>query len=164
LLYSSPNPSGTVIVRSILIFVLVVALAIMVLGLANLDGRVEIDHFFGTWQDVSLLALFAIVAGLVILVGIVAAGFASLHAKRDRHKLELELQQIYVRLRAAEAALPAGPDAALAVGPDSESEAPVLAEVAAPDDAPAVEPIQELADEAPETAVADGDPVDPAVG
>ena len=164
MLYSGPDPNRTVVVRSILIFVLVVALAVMVLGLANLDRRVDIDHFFGTWQDVSLLALFAIVAGLVILVGIVAAGFASLHAKRDRHKLELELQQIYVRLRAAEAALPAGPDAALAAGPDAESQAPEVPEVTAPDDAPAVEPTQEPADEAPKAAVADDEPVDPAAG
>ena len=164
MLYSRPTPNRTVVVRSILIFVLVVALVVTVLGLANLDGRADIDYLFGTWQDVSLLELFAIVAGLVIVVGVVAAVFASLHAKRDRHKLELELQQIYVRLRAAEAALPAGPDAALPVGPDAESEASVAPEVTAPDDAPAVEPTQEPADEPPQTAVADGDPVDPAVG
>ena len=164
--------------RSILIFVLVVALAVMVLGLANLDGRADIDYLFGTWQEVSLLELFAIVAGLVIVVGVVAAVFASLHAKRDRHKLELELQQIYVRLRAAEGALPAGPDATLPAGPDAPlpdgsevapeapaaTETPAAPEIPVSDDAPAVEPDQEPAGEAPKTAVADGDPVDPAVG
>ena len=182
--------------RSILIFVLVVALAVMVLGLANLDGRADIDYLFGTWQDVSLLELFAIGAGLVIVVGVVAAVFASLHAKRDRHKLELELQQIYVRLRVAEAALPPapdaplpdgpdaplpdgpdaplpdgpdaplpeGPDAPLPEGPEAALEATAAADDPAPDHALAVDPGQELADEAPETAVADGDPVDPAVG
>lgn len=139
--------------RSILIFVLVVALAVMVLGLANLDGRADIDHFFGTWHNVSLLALFAIVAGLVILVGIVAAGFASLQARRDRHALEVELQQIYVRLRTAEAALSADAAAALAV-PD----APALEDAA---DAGAT---PEPTDVASENAVADGDSVDPAIG
>ena len=158
--------------RSILIFVLVVALVVTVLGLANLDGRADIDYLFGTWQDVSLLELFAIVAGLVIVVGVVAAVFASLHAKRDRHKLELELQQIYVRLRAAEAALPPAPDAPLPDGldaplpddPEVEPEAPEAPDDPAPAHALAVVLDQEPADGAPETAVADGDPVDPAVG
>ena len=119
--------------KSILIFVLVVAVVIMVIGLANLNGRADVGYVFGTWDDASLLAVSAVAAGVVLLVGIVAALLAVLHARRDRHKLEVELQQLYVRLRAAEGALAASTFEGPALHPETPRQSESSRTVAVPE-------------------------------
>lgn len=113
--------------RDILVVVMVIAVALLCLGAVNHELSVDLDYFFGTWHGVSLLWLAAVVAALVVAVGLLAGGSAAVRAAGDRHKLEKELESTYSRLRAAEAmsgAIAAAPtggreDAAADSGPPS---------------------------------------------
>jgi uncharacterized integral membrane protein len=84
-------------VRDLLVIVVIIAIALVCLGAVNHDVTVDLDYVFGTWSGVSLLWLAAIVAALVIAVGLLAGGSAAVHAAGDRHKLEKELEATYSR-------------------------------------------------------------------
>ncbi len=89
--------------KNIVIVLLVVALLVLAVGAVNQDQVVDLDYVFGTWEDVSLLSLSGIVAGLTLLLGVLIGAIARVGATGDRRKLQTELQQVYERLRAAEA-------------------------------------------------------------
>lgn len=92
--------------RTILVVLLIVATAVMVVGVANHARAADVGYLFGTWEQASFVALAAIVAGLVLCTGLVVAVLSASFARRDRRKLETELEETYGRLRAAEALLP----------------------------------------------------------
>lgn len=92
--------------KAVLIIVLVVAVVILAAGVVNHGQTVDFDYLLGTWQDVSLAWWALIVAGLVVVIGLVVAALVAGAARDDRRKLEEELQQTYIRLRAAEGAAP----------------------------------------------------------
>lgn len=89
--------------KDILIVLLVIAVALLVIGAANNDQRVDLDYIFGTWHQVSLFTLIAIAAAALVVVGLTAAAFEAIGAAGDRRKLERELEQTYGRLRESEA-------------------------------------------------------------
>lgn len=95
--------------REVVILLLVVVLAIMVVGAVNQEQRVDLDYVVGTWENVSVLDLSAVAAGVVFVTGLVCAGMVRAGLIGGRRKLERELQETYTRLRAAEAKAPAGP-------------------------------------------------------
>jgi len=95
---------------TVLIVLLVLALALLVLGIANHGVSVAFDYIVGTWH-VSLGWLLVIVAGLVVVTGLGATLAADLRSADQRRALEGELQSTYARLRQAQAALPAAPAA-----------------------------------------------------
>lgn len=116
--------------KNVLTALLVVAVLVLVVGVASRTARVDVGYVAGTWHRVSLLTLAAVVAGLLLVVGLLSALAANLGAARDRHTLEEELQRAYVRLRAAEAAQVAPAGGALATaGSPSATPAPPAAEV-----------------------------------
>jgi uncharacterized membrane protein YciS (DUF1049 family) len=82
---------------------LIVAVALLIIGAANNDQRVDLDYIFGTWHQVSLFTLIAIAAAALVVVGLTAAAFEAIGAAGDRRKLERELEQTYGRLRESEA-------------------------------------------------------------
>jgi len=88
--------------RNILTGLLVVAVLVVAVGVASHAARVDVDYVAGTWHRASLLALAAIVAALLVVVGLLSGVVAGLLTARDRRLLEDELQRTYVRLRAAE--------------------------------------------------------------
>ena len=90
--------------RNILAALLVVAVLVVAVGVASHAAKVDLSYVAGTWHRVSLLAVAAIVAALVVVVGLLSAVTAGLLTARDRRLLEDELQRTYVRLRAAEGA------------------------------------------------------------
>jgi hypothetical protein len=97
--------------KNILTVLLVVAAAVLVVGAASHGAHADVSYVAGTWHHASLLAVAAIVAALLLAVGVFAA-------------LEDELQCTYVRLRAAEAAAPAPTSATLALpGPAGDGPA-----------------------------------------
>jgi uncharacterized integral membrane protein len=102
--------------KNILTGLICVAAVVLVVGVASHGARVDVNYVAGTWHHASLLALAAIVAGLLLAVGLAAAIATRLGAARDRDALEEELQRTYVRLRAAET-LPQAEAAALPVPP-----------------------------------------------
>jgi len=101
-------------VRNALILLVVVALVLVALGAVNHGLLFDIDFVAGTWTAVSLFWVAVVVAGIVVVTGVVAAFLARSSAVAARRKLETELQGTYERLRAAEAKLP-GPAPARAV-------------------------------------------------
>ncbi len=111
--------------KTIAIVLLVVAALILLVGLASRSVHVDLDYIAGVWHDVSLLALAAIAAALVLLAGMSSAVAAGLGTARDRRTLETELQRSYVRLRAAEGGrpgvLPGGPTPASPPTPSGPS-------------------------------------------
>jgi uncharacterized membrane protein YciS (DUF1049 family) len=96
-------------VRTAFLLLIVVALIIVGLGAANTSIKFDFDVVFGTWTAVSLIWVAAVFAGVVLVVGLVAAWLAQREASRTRRRLEAELQATYERLRAAEAKLPKEP-------------------------------------------------------
>ncbi len=108
--------------RNILTALLVVAALVVAVGVASHGARVDLGYVAGTWHQASLLAVAAIVAALLVVVGLLSAVAARLATARDRRLLEDELQRTYVRLRAAEGA----PQTAAAAGlsPTSTAAAP----------------------------------------
>jgi uncharacterized integral membrane protein len=114
--------------KNILTALLVVAVLVVAVGAASHAARVDVSYVAGTWHRASLLAVAAIVAALLVVVGLLSAVAAGLLTARDRRLLEDELQRTYVRLRAAEgsARAAANPGPAPASAPSG----------AAPPDAP----------------------------
>lgn len=90
--------------KNSVIVLLVVALIVLVIGAVNQDQRVDLDYVFGTWRDVSVFTLTAIVAAATMVVGFVVAAMARLGVVGEKRKLERELEQVYPRLREAERA------------------------------------------------------------
>jgi hypothetical protein len=90
--------------KNIFTVLLVVAVAVLVVGAASHGTHADVSYAAGTWHHASLLLLAAIVAALLLAIGVFAALAADLHCARIRKTLEEELQRTYVRLRAAEAA------------------------------------------------------------
>lgn len=111
--------------RNAFILLVVVALIILALGAANGSIAFDFDVVFGTWTAVSLIWVAAVVAAVVLVVGLLAAWLAQTDASRTRRKLEAELQATYERLRAAEARLLEEPqEASEAPEPQEASEPP----------------------------------------
>jgi len=96
-------------VRNAFLLLVVVALIIFGLGAANASIKFDFDLVFGTWTAISLIWVALVLAGVVLVVGLVAAWLARTDASRTRRKLEAELQATYERLRTAEAQLPQEP-------------------------------------------------------
>jgi len=94
-------------VRNALIVLGVVALVLVTLGAVNHGLLFDIDLVVVTWAAVSLFWVAVVVAGVVVLTGMVVAFFSRTGAVATRRKLEKELQVTYERLRSAEAKLPA---------------------------------------------------------
>jgi len=93
--------------KNILTVLLVLAVLVLAVGVASYATRVDVDYVIGTWHHASLLAVAAVVAGLLLVVGFLAALAAGFAHARERRVLEGELERTYVRLRAAEASLAA---------------------------------------------------------
>ena len=91
--------------KNILTALLVVVVLVLAVGVASYATKVDVDYVIGTWHHTSLLAVAAVVAGLLLVVGILSALVAGLAHARERRVLEAELERTYVRLRAAEASL-----------------------------------------------------------
>jgi uncharacterized membrane protein YciS (DUF1049 family) len=89
-------------VREVVILLLVIVLAIMVIGAVNQDQHVDFDYVVGTWDNASVLELSAVAAGVVFATGLTCAAIVRGGLIGSRRKLERELQETYVRLRAAE--------------------------------------------------------------
>ena len=94
--------------KNIVTVLLVLAVLVLVVGVASHAARVDVSYVAGTWHQRVAAGLSAIVAALLVVVGLLAAVAADLGAGRDRHALEEELQRTYVRLRAAENATAEG--------------------------------------------------------
>jgi len=108
-------------VKNSVIVLLVVALIVLVIGAVNQDQRVDLDYVFGTWRDVSIFTLTAIVAAAIMVVGFAVAAMARLGVVGEKRKLERELEQVYPRLREAEraAGLPEWHPEPATVAPDA---------------------------------------------
>jgi uncharacterized membrane protein YciS (DUF1049 family) len=105
-------------VKDILIALLLIAIVILVFGAVNHDQRIDFNYIAGTWHDASTFALAGIGAGVTLFAGLTVAAVARMHVLEGRRKLEREVEQVYLRLRAAEAASPAAAEASrAAVGP-----------------------------------------------
>lgn len=89
--------------KDIVIVLLLIAIVILVFGAVNQDQRIDFDYVTGTWEQAPVFALAAIGAGVTLVVGLGAAGVARARVIGGRRKLERELEQVYSRLRAAEA-------------------------------------------------------------
>ena len=132
--------------KDILIALLLIAIVILVFGAVNHDQRIDFNYVAGTWHDTSTFALAGIGAGVTLVAGLGVAAVARMHVLDGRRKLEREVEQVYVRLRAAEAASPAAAEASraavrslpapvavpAAVGDASAAAVPVPADAQAP--------------------------------
>jgi uncharacterized membrane protein YciS (DUF1049 family) len=90
-------------VRNALTLLVVVALLILAVGALNNGTAFDVDYVAGTISAVSLFWVSAVIAALVLVVGLAAAWFAQSAVAGTRRKLEAELQSTYERLREAEA-------------------------------------------------------------
>jgi uncharacterized integral membrane protein len=146
--------------KNIVNVLLVLAVLVLVVGVASHAARVDVSYVAGTWHRASLLAVAAIVAALLVVVGLLAAVAADLGAGRDRHALEEELQRTYVRLRAAENATAEGAGTASppAAEPPAGTASPPAAE---PPTGRAIPPLAEVpaAQTASPQAPGDGEPM-----
>ena len=111
--------------KNVVTALLVVAVVVLAVGVASHGSRVDLDYLAGTWHQVSLLSLAAVVAGLVLVVGVLSAVALDLGRSRDRRALQTELERTYVRLRAAEAGATPAPGAD--AGADAGQAAPAAA-------------------------------------
>jgi uncharacterized integral membrane protein len=98
-------------VKDILIALLIIAVVILVFGAVNQDQRIDFNYIAGTWHGASTFALAGIGAGVTLVAGLGVAAVARAHVLGARRKLEKEIEQVYLRLRAAEAASPAAAEA-----------------------------------------------------
>jgi uncharacterized integral membrane protein len=98
-------------VKDILIALLIIAVVILVFGAVNQDQRIDFNYIAGTWHGASSFALAGIGAGGTLFAGLGVAAVARMHVLGGRRKLEREVEQVYTRLRAAEAASPAAAEA-----------------------------------------------------
>jgi uncharacterized integral membrane protein len=119
-------------VKDILIALLIVAVVILVFGAVNQDQRIDFNYVAGTWHGASAFALAGIGAGVTLFAGLGVATVARLHVLGGRRKLEREVEQVYMRLRAAEAASPAAAEASRA----AVRSQPVVETVSTPPSAP----------------------------
>jgi uncharacterized integral membrane protein len=101
-------------VKDILIALLIIAIVILVFGAVNQDQRIDFNYIAGTWHGASTFALAGIGAGVTLFAGLGVAAVARMHVLGGRRKLEREVEQVYTRLRAAEAASPAAAEASRA--------------------------------------------------
>jgi uncharacterized integral membrane protein len=101
-------------VKDILIALLIIAIVILVFGAVNQDQRIDFNYIAGTWHGASTFALAGIGAGVTLVAGLGVAAVARMHVLGGRRKLEKEVEQVYTRLRAAEAASPAAAEASRA--------------------------------------------------
>jgi uncharacterized integral membrane protein len=101
-------------VKDILIALLIIAVVILVFGAVNQDQRIDFNYVAGTWHGASAFALAGIGAGVTLFAGLGVATVARLHVLGARRKLEREVEQVYTRLRAAEATSPAAAEASRA--------------------------------------------------
>jgi uncharacterized membrane protein YciS (DUF1049 family) len=108
--------------KYILTVLLVVVVLVVAVGAASHATRVDLNYVIGTWHRASLLAVAAIVAALLLAIGVFATLAADLHCAHDRKALEGELQRTYVRLRAAEAATQAPTAASSAPAADQPAD------------------------------------------
>ncbi len=114
--------------RVALIILAVVAAAFVVFGIVDRNVLLDVDYVAGTAHAVSLLWISATVGLVLFLVGALAVAFVRAFDVRDRRKLEGELQVVYERLRAAEAAARrAAPAGTHATAPEVTALAPALA-------------------------------------
>ena len=116
--YTQPTSAAAstpgVLVKDILIALLLIAVVILVFGAVNQDQRIDFNYIAGTWHGTSTFALAGIGAGVTLVAGLGVAAVARMHVLGGRRKLEREVEQVYVRLRAAEAASPAAAEASRA--------------------------------------------------
>jgi uncharacterized integral membrane protein len=103
-----------VLVKDILIALLIIAVVILVFGAVNQDQRIDFNYVAGTWHGASTFALAGIGAGVTLFAGLGVAAVARMHVLGGRRKLEREVEQVYMRLRAAEAVSPAAAEASRA--------------------------------------------------
>jgi uncharacterized integral membrane protein len=123
-----------VLVKDILIALLIIAVVILVFGAVNQDQRIDFNYIAGTWHGASTFALAGIGAGVTLFAGLGVAAVARMHVLGGRRKLEREVEQVYMRLRAAEAASPAAAEASRA----AVRTPPILVTASAPADVPPV--------------------------
>lgn len=110
--------------RNALIVLVIVALALVTVGIVNHAVAFDVDFLAVTWSGVSLFWVTVALAALMVLAGVLAALLAQSAAVSVQRKLEVELATTYERLRAAEAALP---PAAAAAGAGSAGSATAVA-------------------------------------
>ncbi len=117
--------------KNVVTALLVLAVAVLAVGIASHGSRVDLDYVAGTWHQASLLPLAAVVAALLVAVGVLSGAAVGLARARDRRALQAELERTYVRLRAAEAAAPVAlapaPAAAVATTADHDAVPPAAA-------------------------------------
>jgi uncharacterized integral membrane protein len=156
-------------VKDILIALLIIAVVILVFGAVNQDQRIDFNYVAGTWHGASAFALAGIGAGVTLFAGLGVATVARLHVLGGRRKLEREVEQLYTRLRAAEAASPAAAEASRAAV-RSVAAAPALPEADVPQPLPVADVPPALpAETAPaldggQTPPADQSPATPPTG
>ena len=124
--------------RIALIVLVVVALVLVALGAVNHGLLFDIDFVVATWTAVSLFWVALVVAGIVVITGMVVAFFSRTGALATRRRLEKELQGTYERLRAAEAKLPSPvppPAAVVDVAPGEQTAVTGVVLTPAADDA-----------------------------
>ena len=129
--------------REVVILLLVVVLAIMVVGAVNQDQHVDFDYVVGTWDNASVLELSAVAAGVVFVTGLTCAAIVRGGLIGSRRKLERELQETYVRLRAAESRTQVPPDAPATGSGSAAATAPAVpipAEAVSADEPPPPSP------------------------
>jgi uncharacterized integral membrane protein len=136
-----------VLVKDILIALLIIAVVILVFGAVNQDQHIDFNYVAGTWHGASTFALAGIGAGVTLFAGLGVAAVARMHVLGGRRKLEREVEQVYMRLRAAEATSPAAAEASRAalrphpapVTASAPADAPLIVtvETNAPPDSPA---------------------------
>jgi uncharacterized integral membrane protein len=105
--------------KNVLTALVVLAVVVLAVGVASHGSRVDLDYVAGTWHHVSLLSLAAVVAVLLVVVGVLAGVAVDLSRARDRRALHAELERTYARLRAAEAETAGAPAADSVAGADS---------------------------------------------
>ena len=151
--------------KDILIALLIIAVVILVFGAVNQDQRIDFNYVAGTWHGASTFALAGIGAGVTLVAGLGVAAVARMHVLGGRRKLEREVEQLYTRLRAAEATSPEAAEAsraavrsivAVAAAPAADPVAPPAASSAPVDAPPAPKAQGQIA------AVAAAEPAGPA--
>jgi uncharacterized integral membrane protein len=98
-------------VKNVLITLLLIAIVVLVFGAVNKDQHIDFNYIAGTWHGASSFALAGIGAGVTLFAGLGVAAVARMHVLGGRRKLEKEVEHVYTRLRAAEAASPAAAEA-----------------------------------------------------
>ena len=98
--------------RALAVVLGVVAAIIVVVGAVNHATMLRLDYLLGTSPRFSLFWLALGAAALVVLAGVVGGAMSATAAGSARRKLEVELEDTYKRLRAAQTQASAAPYAA----------------------------------------------------